>query len=287
MRKIKAAKAEMAKVYAVRDAVRKQLDEEGDQGLQNFVFIQNNGEIKKYLHEACYASLYYYKEWNKRSKYLIDFVNHDRYKGYQDILLGFEHWYIDWILNRSPWSSVFRTRSAKVAIDKGIICRVDKPSNLIIGGLMAIRYIYENPKIVRLFGELVAGGVDENVAMIVAQYSTCNTGKKTFSMSGYGLGGHSSFEHSFSYTTMYNFINSKPEGAGGYKGGTGYSDATINDLWGLNRKYNDPPKIARGNPSLVKTPWGKEKIDSWEFSQIKKFNKTVIPLLYKDMEKYK
>lgn len=287
MRKVKESKVKKSTVYTVRTAIRKQLDEEGDEGLQNFVFIQDDGEVIKYLHRACYMPISYYEKWNKNSKYLIDFVNHTRYKDCKDILEGFEYGYMDWILNRSPWTSIFRTRSAKVAIDKGIICRVDKPSNFIVGGLMAIRYIYESPQIVRLFGELVAGGVDENTAMIVAQYSSCDEERKTFSMSSYGPAGHSSFEHQFSYTTMHNFINCKPIGSGNYIGGSGYSSDTIDALWGFNRKYTDPPKLAGGTPSAVKTPWGEERTNSWKFSQIKEFNKTVIPLLYEAMEKYK
>ncbi|AUG88567.1 hypothetical protein [Pseudomonas phage TC6] len=80
--------------------------------------------------------------------------------------------YLDWLLNRSPYSKVFVTKSAKDAIKNScIIADSSAPSNLLAAGLVASRRLWEANHILIVWHDLVHAGMNEDLAFWVAHKS--------------------------------------------------------------------------------------------------------------------
>ena len=73
--------------------------------------------------------------------------------------------FLEWLLNYSPYSSVFLTKSPKTAMRDGYyVAYTDTPSNLLAGALIAGRSMNEYTDIVVVWNELVKRGVHPNIA---------------------------------------------------------------------------------------------------------------------------
>lgn len=73
--------------------------------------------------------------------------------------------FLDWLLNRSPYSTTFITKSADEALYyKAIISSSDHPSNLMAAGLVASRRLWEYPHVARVMVDLAKVGVNEDLA---------------------------------------------------------------------------------------------------------------------------
>ncbi len=84
--------------------------------------------------------------------------------------------FLDWLLNRSPYSEVFVTKSAKDAIKNScIIADSNYPSNLLAAGLVASRRLWEYSEIVIVWYDLVKAGMNEDLAYWVAHKAQCRS----------------------------------------------------------------------------------------------------------------
>lgn len=73
--------------------------------------------------------------------------------------------FLDWLLNRSPYSETFITKSADEALYyKTIISSSDHPSNLMAAGLVASRRLWEYASVARVMVDLSKAGVNEDLA---------------------------------------------------------------------------------------------------------------------------
>lgn len=73
--------------------------------------------------------------------------------------------FLDWLLNRSPYSETFITKSAHEALYyKAIISSAHHPSNLMAAGMVASRRLWEYVNIARVWCDLVKAGVHEDLA---------------------------------------------------------------------------------------------------------------------------
>lgn len=120
--------------------------------------------------------------------------------------------YLDWLLNRSPYSSVFISKDVhECLLHKAIIADANHPSNLMAGGLVASRRLWEYPTVARVFCDLVKEGTNEDLAYILAHYCTTSfdrSGKVDWSCV---RGGHCTIETS-AVTQAYvkNFLAHTP-----------------------------------------------------------------------------
>lgn len=98
--------------------------------------------------------------------------------------------FLDWLLNRSPYSEVFVTKSAKDAIKNScIIADSNYPSNLLAAGLVASRRLWEYREIVIAWYDLVKAGMNEDLAYWVAHKAQCRsdrTGNISFTGCSFG-----------------------------------------------------------------------------------------------------
>ena len=76
--------------------------------------------------------------------------------------------FMDWFINRSPWSICIVTNSAKVAMEKGIVFDAHYPANLIAGGTMVHRCLWEYYQLIRTWKLFTDAGMNENAAFFMA-----------------------------------------------------------------------------------------------------------------------
>ena len=120
--------------------------------------------------------------------------------------------FLDWLLNRSPYSSTFITKSAHEALHyKMIISSSHTPSNLMAAGLVASRRLWEYVTVARVFVDLVKAGVNEDLAFYLghlARVSFDRTGNCDW---GGNKDGHCSLNSgAFGKEAMVNWLNHKP-----------------------------------------------------------------------------
>lgn len=79
------------------------------------------------------------------------------------------HYFLDWLLNRSVYAPTFITKSADEALyTKTIISSSFHPSNLMAGGLVASRHLWEHAQLGRVFVDLAKAGVNEDLAFYLS-----------------------------------------------------------------------------------------------------------------------
>lgn len=120
--------------------------------------------------------------------------------------------YLDWLLNRSPYSEVFITKSPHEALaTKMIIADGSKPSNLMAAGLVASRRLWEYSYIARVFCDLAKAGVNEDLAYYLGHISSTSFDTKGNFNWGTYKSGHCSLNPGvFGPKELKNFIDHKP-----------------------------------------------------------------------------
>ncbi len=94
----------------------------------------------------------------------------------EDFDVDMQRVYYDWLLNHSPFSSVFVTKNVTKALkDKVLVLDVNSDANLLVSACSAVRLPWEYyfadykiPSIARLWYALVTEGVEGNLAMALA-----------------------------------------------------------------------------------------------------------------------
>lgn len=107
---------------------------------------------------ACFADL---GRCGKGVEYVLSFL-----MGYHDN--EEERFYLDWLVNRSPWAVVFPEKDIDIIRDNGLIASTDHPSNLVVGGLIASRAYVEKRDSITAFKSLCEAGVAGNMAYVLS-----------------------------------------------------------------------------------------------------------------------
>lgn len=149
--------------------------------------------------------------------------------------------YVRYVLTQSPYASIF----AENSIDLGwrrryYIYRTDVDSNLLVGGLVAIRMLSEKPHIPYLWALYTRAGMDSNLAFLLA-YSTGHKGDDLY-VKNYTGEGHTPIAAShFNNENVNSFLNGEHSNYGTYAHRKTYRG--FNGMWGENkdnfRKRND------------------------------------------------
>lgn len=125
--------------------------------------------------------------------------------------------WLSWVLRSSPWRSAFHTKNVATAVMEGILCDVSVPSNLLIGGLMAVRAVTDNTTKVIVWNDLVEHGLDPLYAYLASHFfepsenPTVNGYDLKFRGQIYPSAEHMALgDHFFrDESVMYNFLNEK------------------------------------------------------------------------------
>lgn len=88
-------------------------------------------------------------------------------------------YFLEWLLNESPYSSTFITKSPEEALFyKSTISSAEHPSNLMAAGMVASRSLWEFPEVARFFVDMGKAGVQKDLAFYLALMLSCNWERK-------------------------------------------------------------------------------------------------------------
>ena len=120
--------------------------------------------------------------------------------------------FLDYLLNRSPYSEVFITKSAHEALlHKMIVGKSSSPSNLLAAGLVASRRLWEYAEVARVFVDLAKAGVDEDLAFYLAHIARASFDRSGNCDWGGFKNGHCSMNSgAFGKESMTNWLSHKP-----------------------------------------------------------------------------
>ena len=131
------------------------------------IFIDHGGAFGRYHGHVCHANL----RNGVGSKYIINgLMIGTSYGSNPGRILApeIELWFVDYILNRSPYSAIFVEKDAKKALEERmVVASGDHPGNLVGAGLVALRRLWEYVFITQAAYELAKAGVNEDLAFFL------------------------------------------------------------------------------------------------------------------------
>ena len=179
--------------------------------------------------------------------------------------------YLKWLFNRSPWAYTFYNTDPP-AEGEFVYSRTDVPSNLMVGGLIAFRAIYEYPHIIGHWSWLVRKGVNETYAFILA-HSMSYQKKEIKCVLGSPDNHHAVAGISMSDKSIKRFCKGKMAIANlNYVSGEAYSQ--VNGAWGAESTgyTSNREKLGR---FLNKRADGAKIVRLWQSKQVVKYFSTV------------
>lgn len=173
---------------------RERESEEGYGGLVTFGVVRESGS-RKCIGGPCHAELSRIS-WDKPLA-VVSLIDYTNIKEVRE-KLGYTIPFYRWLLNDSIYRDCFVTKSPLEAIRRGVICRTDLPSNLLLGALIATRYPWEYGKSNFLaWCEFYRRGVNPSMAFVLCHSYLKKWGEEDVSFQGELLG-----HNSISLTSM-------------------------------------------------------------------------------------
>lgn len=187
--------------------------------------------------------------------------------------------YLDWLANRSPWSSAFISKAAETWYKSRVVILDTTVAGNVMGGAgVAVRRLWEMCNILRLWLELTARGVPETLAYYLATSASCAY-QTAIRWNGMEAGHHNLNVDSMGAEQVVNFIQgkvvtpNKPFSEGGaydkYSNMFGYSNAVRLNTWvqeefpkeALVAAPKQEEVVVKANPfakakAAVQQPWG-------------------------------
>ena len=194
----------------------------------SLILVSDEGD-EKFLREPCHGALSYPTYKGLR----IGVVSglQEKYKQshgpgkWSDTTDAEKVMYLDWLLKRSPYASAFLYKSGRNALkNKCVVVRANVPSNVMAGGLVASRRLWEYSNIAVVWCDLVKEGVDESLAFYLAHLArSCPTRKGSISWDSVDTG-HKSLDACYmSAKDVKRLLDNTP--------------VTLNDNWDVNAYY--------------------------------------------------
>lgn len=176
------------------------------------LFIQKDGTFRDVYNNVCHANL----RSGRGSKFVINGLmigtNYGSNPG-RILSAEIEHWFVDYILNRSAYSAIFHEKDAKRALEERmVVASGDHPGNLVGAGLVALRSLWEMVHRAQASYDLVKLGVNEDLAFFLAHLiQTKNNAGPHDAASWTGCtSGHCSMNPSyFKFKDLRNFLEHK------------------------------------------------------------------------------
>ena len=116
---------------------------------------------------ACHAGLTHTLNKGRETDVIVSYIMERNL--YKELSKGGAHdvW-IDYLVNRSPWSGAFIDKDVERIKKLGFVLRIDAPSNLLSAALTATRHLYEYPSRCAAFSLLRERLENENLAFLIS-----------------------------------------------------------------------------------------------------------------------
>lgn len=99
--------------------------------------------------------------------------------------------WVDWIVNRSPWSLAYQPKTVKNILENGVLMNVECPADIVGAACIALRIMkeqYDSPTLLKTFDMLLKEGISIPAAFLAA-YAFKDVGAEGYTLSMMG-GGH-------------------------------------------------------------------------------------------------
>lgn len=130
------------------------------------IFITPKGGFLNYQGSVCHHFLY-----DKCAKFIINGLQDGEEYGDnigRILPKEVELWYLDWLLNRSPYADAFITKDAEKALETRIVVSSgDHPGNYVGGSIVSLRLLWEHTYAAQAAYDLHKAGVHEDVAFLL------------------------------------------------------------------------------------------------------------------------
>ena len=179
----------------------------GGHGLNSFSIIYENGEQVYFMSRACYAALMSldYHRHHGHPAILISTIK-ESFQGYPRESKKLAIRYLNWLINYSPYRFVFHTKSGKEAFELGVVCKTKIPSNLIVGGLIAVREVTDIPSKIATWYKLIKLGVPSSFAYYMSYLLYYRSEENTFELTNVSEWHRSLDVNSISKKSIKNFL---------------------------------------------------------------------------------
>ncbi|MNU58871.1 hypothetical protein D3C71_480200 [compost metagenome] len=129
------------------------------------VGVKKNGATHFSTNQSCHAGLGGMAPCERVVNALMDGHGYAEGRG---LSKEAELWFVDYILNRSPYAETFITKDAKLALEqKYTVSDGHHPANLVAAGMVALRRLWEYTWVLAAAYDLAKEGVNEDLAFLL------------------------------------------------------------------------------------------------------------------------
>lgn len=197
-----------AKKAFIKEVHRRRLEDQ----CSTYCVVNNRGQhaIPGFL--GCFAKL---DQYFPGAMAVIVWINKESMVRETKVKEGDGTLYLDWLLNRSPWKTAFVTRNVgKAWRDCIVVLNTDAPANMMVGGAVGVRRLWETKRIITTWIDLVKAGVHEDLAYYLACVSQHSGGIGSGTVAwGAWEGAHENLGiGAWGTKELLNFLNHKPNG---------------------------------------------------------------------------
>lgn len=143
-----------------------------------FVNPANGGKDNYSTTQVCHAGLNgRYRDCTKGQAVVNVLMDGSGYATGRILPKEVELWFVDYILNRSPYQSTFIEKDAEKALETQVtVSTGEVPANLMSAGMVALRRLWEYTSVAHTAYDLVQAGVNEDLAYVLGHLITCGEG---------------------------------------------------------------------------------------------------------------
>lgn len=138
-----------------------------------FVKDKKTGEIKlnKHLQGVCHARLSLYYPRGGEGVEAVAVIDYQQAHEKQALAAGKQYKasyrkFVDYIVNRSPWSVAFQGKTVKNVLENGVLMNVEAPSGAVAGACQALRYLSEFNAQNAVWKLMMDNGIQEDAAFL-------------------------------------------------------------------------------------------------------------------------
>jgi hypothetical protein len=143
-------------------SLRDELLAKGDAGLCSWGIEFTSGKRNFYLEQACHAKIAHTDYYGAIPALLCLSL-----KGYEQLGEPYRK-YLNYIINESPWRSIFHSFGVNDALNNGLMVNIDKPAYQVLAACIALREGNEFSGKLKLFSELLVAGYSGHTAFIIS-----------------------------------------------------------------------------------------------------------------------
>lgn len=171
----------------------------------DFALRFKDGSIRWCLDKPCHAELRWFRDEGEKEE-ITDIALFMKFWHSQvpDEWSGMYMKYVQWILKDSPWACCFKTKTASIAIEKGVTMNVDRNVSELLGAAIALREGWEYQNRLPMLQYCLDKGASLPVAYLMGQAINKNR-DGSFSRNSM-QGGHSAIHGDMDFDALMSFF---------------------------------------------------------------------------------